>query len=292
MTTMNAGRITLALAAFALAACAPGVMMNQQTEEQAIRAMNREWMDAVAAHDIDRIMAIHTPNAVMMASNMPVVAGTPALRQMNREMLSMPGMNLTWVPGRIDVTSPTTATEIGTYSMSWNAPAGRVTDNGNYITLWRKVDGAWRVEHEAVVSATPLPTGETVAPDAASMEMHEGTRLVWTDLSAPGFAPGVRRATVHGNPAGTGDYTIRLQFPNGYQIPVHWHPKGEHVTVLSGTFLVASGNTRDETRFTTHRAGDFIYMPGRTSHYATVRGPTTVQLHGIGPFQLNLGVAP
>jgi uncharacterized protein (TIGR02246 family) len=289
---MKAGRIALATAVFALGACAPGMMVNQQTEEQAIRAMNREWMDAVAARDLDRIAAIHTPTAVVMVSNMPVVAGGPALRQMNRDMLSMPGVNLTWVPGRIDVTSPTTATETGTYTMAWNGPTGRVTDNGNYITLWRKINGAWRVENEAVVSTTPLPTGELVAADVADMEMRESTALVWTDLVAPGFAPGVKRATVHGNPAGTGDYTIRLQFPSEYQVPVHWHPKGEHVTVLSGNFLVATGTTRDENQFHSYRPGDFIYMPGRTSHYATTRGPTTVQLHGIGPFQLNLGAAP
>lgn len=289
MTTRRGGRITFVLATFALAACAPSAMVNQQTEEQAIRAMNREWMDAMASHDIDRIQAIHTPDAVLMVSNMPLVAGAPAARKMNNELLSMPGISLTWVPGRIDVTSPTTATEIGTYTMAWNSPTGRVTDSGNYITHWRKVDGAWRVETEAVVSTTPMPTGEIVALDAASMEIRDNAGLVWTDLVAPGFAPGVKRATVHGNPAGTGDYTIRLQFPNGYQVPVHWHPKAEHVTVLSGTFNVAMGNTRDESQLRAYRAGDFIYMPGRTPHYATMRGQTTVQLHGIGPFQLNLG---
>jgi len=39
----------------------------------------------------------------------------------------------------------------------------------------------------------------------------------------------------------------------------------------------------------TYGPGDFIYMPGRTAHFATTRGVTTVQLHGQGPFQLNLG---
>lgn len=284
--------ITLALAAFTLAACAPSVTVNQQTEEQAIRAMNQDWMDAIAAHDLDRIEAIHTPDAVLWVSNMPVTAGAPAMRKMNYEMLSMPGVNLTWVPGQIEVTSPTTATESGTYAMAYNTPTGRVTDNGNYITLWRKIDGRWRVEREAVVSTTPFPVVETVAMDAASMELRDNASLTWTDLVAPGFAPGVKRAVVHGNPAGTGDYTLRLQFPDRYQVPVHWHPKGEHVTVLSGTFSYAMGNTRDVSQLRTYRPGDFIYMPGRTAHFASTRGLTTVQLHGIGPFQLNLGVAP
>jgi len=289
VTKTEAARIALAVAAFALAACAPSAMVNQQTEEQAIRSLNREWMDAVAAHDIDRIAAIYAPDVVIFISNAPPIAGRPALRKMFFDMLRMPDVSLVSVPGRVDVTSPTTATQTGTYTLTFTSPTGRVTDSGNYLGHWRKIDGAWRMEREAVVSTTPVPTGEILAMDAASMEVLNTATLTWTDLVVPGFASGVKRAVVHGNPAGTGDYTIRLQFPDGYQVPVHWHTKGEHVTVLSGTFNVAMGSVRDDTQLRAYRTGDFIYMPGRSPHYATTRGVTTVQLHGIGPFQLNLG---
>ena len=292
MTITRAARKALAMTAFALAACAPSAMVNQQTEEQAIQSLNREWMDAVAAHDIDRIASIYAPDVVVLVSNSPPVAGTPALRKMFFDMLGLPGVRLVSVPGRIDVTSPTTATEAGTYTLSFDSPAGRVTDAGNYFVHWRKIDGAWRIEREAVVSTTPMPMGEVVAMDAPTMEMRDNNSLTWVDLVAPGFPPGAKRAVVHGNPAGTGDYTMRLQFPDNYQVPVHWHTKGEHVTVLSGTFNIGMGNTRDDRMLRAYRPGDFIYMPARSSHYATARGLTTVQLHGIGPFQLNLGAAP
>lgn len=281
-----------ALAAFALAACAPSAMVNQQTEEQAIRSLNREWMDAVAAHDIDRIASLYAPDVVTWISNSPPVVGRPALRKMFFDMLSLPGVSLVSVPGRLDITSPTTATEVGTYTLTFNSPAGRVTDSGNFVAHWRKIDGAWRIEREAVVSTSPMPMGEVVAMDAPSMETVDNTSLTWVDLVAPGFPPGAKRAVVHGNPAGTGDYTMRLQFPDRYQVPVHWHTKGEHVTVLAGTFNVGMGNTRDDSMLHAYRPGDFIYMPARSAHYATARGATTVQLHGIGPFQLNLGAAP
>ncbi len=290
MRNMGVRQVTVALAV-SLAACAPpSTVAYQQTEEEAIRAMNREWMAAVAAHDLDKIEAIHTPDAVLMVSNMPIVADQSAMRGMNREMFSMPGIDLTWVPGRIDVTSPTTASETGTYRMSFDSPTGRVTDNGNYMTLWRKIDGRWRVNQEAVVSTTPIPTP---VADAANMELRDNSALAWSDLVVPGFPPGAKRALVHGNPAGVGtDYVLRLQFPSGYQIPVHWHQTAEHVTVLSGNFNVAMGTTRDDRQLRSYRTGDFIYMPGRTSHYATTRGATTVQLHGVGPFAITLGAAP
>lgn len=290
MKVARAWRMTFTLAA--LAACAPSAMVNQQTEEQAIRALDREWSDAVAAHDIDRIAAMYTPDVVVTPSNMQPVAGEPALRKLFYDMLSLPGVVLTSTPGRIDVTSPTTATEVGTYSLVFDSPGGRVTDNGNYVALLRKIDGRWRIEREAVVSTVPMPVGEMIGADADAMEMRDNASLAWTDLTAPGFASGVRMATVHGNPAGNADYTIRLQFPDGYQIPVHWHPKSEHVTVLSGTLNLAMGKVRDDAQLRAYHAGAFVYMPGRTSHFATARGATTVQLHGIGPFQLNLGAAP
>ncbi|HEU4747504.1 MAG TPA: cupin domain-containing protein, partial [Gemmatimonadaceae bacterium] len=105
----------------------------------------------------------------------------------------------------------------------------------------------------------------------------------------PGFPAGAKRAVLHGNPAGTGDYVLRLQFPDGFQVPVHWHAKAEHVTVLSGTFNIGMGGNPDPSLLRTYNVGDFAYLPPRSPHFATARGVTTVQLHGIGPFQLNLG---
>ena len=62
------------------------------------------------------------------------------------------------------------------------------------------------------------------------MELHSASDLQWGDLTAPGFAPGAKIAVLHGNPAGPGGFVLRLQFPDGYQIPVHWHPTGENAT--------------------------------------------------------------
>lgn len=285
-------QIKLALAAFALAACAPAAMVNQQSEEAAIRAVGQDWQRAIVARDVDRIISFHAPDVVIMNSNSPLVTGAAAARTAWTGLIGMPGLSLSWTPTRIDVTSPATATETGTYTLSFNSPSGRVNDGGNYVTLWRKIDGQWRVATDATVSATPMPMGDPMASmgiDTMSMEMRSNSSLTWTDLVVPGFAPGVKRAVLHGNPAAAGDYVMRLQFPDGYQVPVHWHTKAEHVTVLSGIFNVAMGGTHDASALRAYGQGDFIYMPARSPHFATARGVTTVQLHGLGPFQLNLG---
>lgn len=99
------------------------------------------------------------------------------------------------------------------------------------------------------------------------------------------FDPGTKIAVLHGNPGAKGDYTLSLQFPDGYKFPVHWHPGGEHLTVLSGTFMLGMGNTADWNTVRTYAPGDFIYVPARHPHFGGARGLTVIQLHGEGPFQ-------
>ena len=42
----------------------------------------------------------------------------------------------------------------------------------------------------------------------------------------PSFVPpGAQLAVLEGDPtAATGDFTVRLKMPDGYEIPPHWHP--------------------------------------------------------------------
>jgi quercetin dioxygenase-like cupin family protein len=130
------------------------------------------------------------------------------------------------------------------------------------------------------------------ASEASRVELRTTKVLVWSDLNVPGFAPGVTMAVVHGDPGANRDYIIRLRFPAGYRFPVHWHPNSEHLTVLSGTLLLAMGNTADNSKLKSYGPGDFIYAPARMSHFGGAKTATEIQLNGNGPFAINLGVAP
>lgn len=123
---------------------------------------------------------------------------------------------------------------------------------------------------------------------SGTMGMTAAAGITWSPLEVKGFAPGAKMAVIHGDPANS-DYTIRLWFPDGYQFPVHWHPKAEHVTVLSGTFLLAPGSSGDVSAEKVYGPGDFVYMPARNPHYGGAKGVTIIQLHGMGPFAMNLG---
>lgn len=279
--------------ALIFASCAT-VSVNPATEEAAVRARSAEWNRAVTARNLDAIAAIHSPTAVVMMPNAPMMTGATAIRRSWQEAFASPNLSVNWQPSTITVArSGDVAAEVGTYTMSFDTPQGRVNDSGGYTTVWQKVDGQWVVASDIVTSSQPLPTPPPATPaivtDMGDMETRNASGITWTDLVVPGFASGAKIAVIHGDPGGTGDYTLRLQFPDGYEFPPHWHPMGEHITVLSGVFRLGMGGTANAAAIREYQPGDFLYAPGRMPHFGGARGATVIQLHGNGPFAINLG---
>jgi quercetin dioxygenase-like cupin family protein len=91
---------------------------------------------------------------------------------------------------------------------------------------------------------------------------------------------------MQGDPSKAALYTIRLELPDGYVIKPHFHPTDEHVTVVSGTFLVGMGDSVDFKNGMTLPAGGFVTAPAQAHHFAGARGLTVVQVHGMGPFAI------
>ena len=100
------------------------------------------------------------------------------------------------------------------------------------------------------------------------------------------FPAGAKFAVLQGDPSKAELFTVRLEFPAGYTIPPHFHPTDEHVTVISGTFLVGMGDKADFTHPVVLTAGGFITAPANGHHFARARGRTIVQVHAMGPFAL------
>ena len=59
-----------------------------------------------------------------------------------------------------------------------------------------------------------------------------------TGRQGPAAIPaGAKMAVLEGDPTKEGPFVVRFQFPDGYHIPPHTHPKTERVTVISGNTL-------------------------------------------------------
>jgi len=101
----------------------------------------------------------------------------------------------------------------------------------------------------------------------------------------PALPPGAMMAVLQGDPGKEGaPFTIRLKTPAGYKVMPHWHPADENLTVISGVFSVAMGDAFDAKAGQGYAVGSFFTMPAKMHHYAWTKGPTIVQIHGMGPF--------
>src|SRR2546428_13661766 len=95
-----------ALVAIGIAATAPAAP-SQTRDERAIRALSDQWQRDIAVQNVDRIVALHAPDAVIMFSHAPLVTGTTAIRGGDADMGRIPGLVLHSTPTNIDVPRPT-----------------------------------------------------------------------------------------------------------------------------------------------------------------------------------------
>ena len=121
------------------------------------------------------------------------------------------------------------------------------------------------------------------APDHAAITPAD---MKWGD-GPPSLPARAKLAVLEGDPGKAQAFTIRLRVPNGYKVMPHWHPTTEHVTVISGIFHIAMGDTFDDTKGTALPPGSFGYMGPKMHHYAWFTGDSEIQIHGTGPFALN-----
>jgi hypothetical protein len=102
----------------------------------------------------------------------------------------------------------------------------------------------------------------------------------------PALPAGAKAAILTGDPSKSGLYVLRAKLPDGYQVPPHWHPTDENVTVIKGTLMVGKGDKLNADASQALPAGSFMRMPKEMHHFAWAKGETIIQVHGIGPFQI------
>ncbi len=132
----------------------------------------------------------------------------------------------------------------------------------------------------AAVMATVVPLGSEKWGDIPAAAM----------VGTPSVAVGgkLQIAIVQGNPMQAGQpYTLRLSCTDGAKIAPHWHPTTENVTVVKGTFALGMGSKWDPSTMKDLPTGGFVSAPARMRHFATCKGDTIVQVHGLGPFVVN-----
>ena len=109
--------------------------------------------------------------------------------------------------------------------------------------------------------------------------------LKWADV--PSLPPGAKIAVIEGPLNEAVPFIVRLKLPADYKVPAHWHPAIEHVTVISGTFYMGTGDKLDPSKTMPLSAGSVAIMQIKTNHFAWNKEETIIQVHGVGPWAIN-----
>jgi len=134
--------------------------------------------------------------------------------------------------------------------------------------------------------AAPV-THEPYGSEMREFQTHAPADIKWKP-GPPSLPSGSQIAVLEGDPAKEGPFVFRLKLPDGYTIAPHTHPRAERLTVIEGTFNIADGDSVNKTsgKAKVMPAGSFGYWPARMHHFAWSSGETIIQLHGLGPWQI------
>ena len=121
--------------------------------------------------------------------------------------------------------------------------------------------------------------------DKAHHLMVTPSDLKWADV--PSLPPGAKIAVIEGPMNEAVPFTARLKLPADYKIPAHSHPVIEHVTVMSGTFNMGTGDKLDPAKTKPLSTGSVAIMQPKTNHFAWTKEETIIQVHGVGPWAVN-----
>jgi anti-sigma factor ChrR (cupin superfamily) len=128
-----------------------------------------------------------------------------------------------------------------------------------------------------VTAATQYP-----AARAADHMMVAPEGLKWADVGS--LPPGAKIAVIEGPLNEATPIMFRLKLPANYEIPAHWHPGIEHVTVIAGALNMGTGDKLDRSASHALDTGSVGIMQPRTNHFAWTAAETIVQVHGTGPW--------
>jgi uncharacterized protein (TIGR02246 family) len=114
------------------------------------------WADAVNRGDLDALIALYTPDAVVMAPGSASARGHQGVRAFAEGFGTLAPREVVLTVEEVEVCGDT-AWEVGSYSMSLQPPGqSRFTDRGKYLVVWKRgADGNWRLHRDIFNSSLP-----------------------------------------------------------------------------------------------------------------------------------------
>jgi uncharacterized protein (TIGR02246 family) len=129
-----------------------------KNDEQAIRSISKNWLELTKKHDAAACAALFAEDGVSYGTNEEPSVGPAAIQKhITLEQGQNPKESVDWSTERVDISaSGDMAVEYGKYSATGLGPNGTDSDMGKYVTVYRKVNGIWKVSADIGTSTKPV----------------------------------------------------------------------------------------------------------------------------------------
>jgi uncharacterized protein (TIGR02246 family) len=146
-----------------IAAAAKGEPMSRG--EAAVRRLTQEWVLACNTRQLDELIELYAPDAVVLRSNLPPIRGAIAVREFFYSALEAGLGEVAVDPIRVDVLGDL-AHEVGRYSALVPGATGkRREERGKYLWVFAKqTNGDWKLVSECWSSDLTLAGAESDVP--------------------------------------------------------------------------------------------------------------------------------
>jgi uncharacterized protein (TIGR02246 family) len=154
--------VASALAFSACAQPAPAVVAKPDlaAAEKAVRDADARWLKAAESRDAASEAAVFASDGVAYREHVDPLVGPAAFQAYQVKFRGEnPSAKSTWSTDTITVAEGgDLAIQTGEYRISGLGPKGDRQDRGRFLTVWKKVNGEWKVAHDI---------GSTTMPEAA-----------------------------------------------------------------------------------------------------------------------------
>ena len=156
MNVLPAGLLFL-VAACSQPAPVPPQKPDLASEEKAIRDMDARWLKATQARDAAGEAAVFAIDGVAYREHIDPLLGPGAFQEYTTKFQTdNPKANVTWSTDAIRIAeSGDLAIQTGEYHLTGLGPKAEREDKGRFVTVWKKVNGEWKVAHD--IGSTTMP---------------------------------------------------------------------------------------------------------------------------------------
>jgi quercetin dioxygenase-like cupin family protein len=166
---------------------------------------------------------------------------------------------------------------------------------GTFVTHFGKEvhwDGAKTEDASLLIFGEGPGTSTRVEPTAGKFSGLDPKAVVYTlpdqyKWRDPTGAAGVNQVVLHGDPSQSGPYVVLNRFKPGNFSKPHFHPNDRFITVIKGTWWVATGNKFDKENTVPMPAGSFVTHFAKQVHWDGAKDEETwLLIVGEGPATL------